>query len=485
MSAYIPAMRPHPHQDRARQKMRGRRAFALLMSMRTGKTKTALDDFGEMELAGEVRDLLVLAPAGAYRVWKGEFERHASADLLDRAMLHVWETKGGVAHNEALAAFMKRQDPKVPRILLANIEATSSVPRSRELLMDFVAQRRAEVVVDESTKIKNHKAKRSKFIIDRLAPLSSYRRILSGLPTPQSPLDLFGQFSFLDGSILGHDSFFTFRNQYAVMSQIQTRTRQLIWVVKDYKNIDELYSRIEPHSIRVTLEDVVDDLPPSEWQTRHVDLTDEQRRAYDSLRENAFAELEEGGLITAQLVIVQMLRLHQLLMGFTRDSEGVLRELPENRTDALLELLEEYDGKAIVWCSYNHSVARVAAALAKRYGEDSVATFSGLNASTREEDDRRFRTNPKTRWMVATAGSGGMGRRWDVANLVVYYSSTNNLEHRYQSEERARDMTKRVPITYVDLIAPGTVDEVIIRALRKKINMSAAITGDNYREWLI
>jgi hypothetical protein len=103
--SYIPALPCHPHQETAEAKMRGRRAFALLMAMRTGKTKTAIDDFGAMELDKEVHDLLVLAPAGVYRTWRDEFEKHASEDLRERTRVHVWETKGGVTHDKALRNF--------------------------------------------------------------------------------------------------------------------------------------------------------------------------------------------------------------------------------------------------------------------------------------------------------------------------------------------------------------------------------------------
>lgn len=103
--SYTPMWPRHPHQQDAEAKMRGREAFALLMAMRTGKTKTAIDDFGEMELEREVRDLLVLAPAGVYRTWKEEFEKHASEDLNERALVHVWETKGGSTHDKALRNF--------------------------------------------------------------------------------------------------------------------------------------------------------------------------------------------------------------------------------------------------------------------------------------------------------------------------------------------------------------------------------------------
>jgi hypothetical protein len=481
--SYQPALPAYDHQLMGERKMSGRKAFALLMAMRTGKTKTAIDDFGEMELAGEVSDLLVLAPAGVYRTWRDQFTEHASEDLGSRVLIHAWETKGGAEHDRALRKFMASRDR--PRVLLANIEATSAVERVRDLLEEFVGQRHAEVIVDESTTIKSHDAKRTKFVIGKLKPLSSYRRILCGLPTPKDPLDLFGQFSFLDYGILGYSNYVLFRARYAVVVKVRMPgIRWLVPMIKGFQNLPELYQKIDPHSYRVRLEDIAD--LPVTWTIRHVEMTDAQKKAYESLKENAFAELEEGGLVTAQLVIVQMLRLHQILMGFTRDTDGVVRELPEKRTKALLDLLEEYDGdKAIIWCSYDHSVRKVAAALAERYGSESVACFWGGNAASRERDDERFRKDPACRWMVATAGSGGRGRKWDVANLVIYYSSTNNLEHRDQSQERAKDMTKKDNTAYVDLLVPNTVEQLIIEALRKKIDLASQITGDDYREWLI
>jgi hypothetical protein len=483
---YLPAWPCHTHQKVCEAKMKGKRSFALLMAMRTGKTKTAIDDFGEMELASEVHDLLVLAPTGVYRTWREEIEKHAAAELLHRLTIHTWETKGGAGHDKALARFLARdRDPCRPRVLLANIEGTSSVDRLRGVLRTFVRQRRAEVIVDESTTIKSHEAERTKFVVKSLRPQSSYRRILCGLPTPKDPLDLFGQFCFLDQDILGYgfNEFTLFRSYYAHVVRHQfVGAKWPTDLVVAFKNLDDLYERIAPHSYRIRLEDIVD--LPTTWQIREVELSDDQRKAYDSMKRDAFAKLGDG-LVTAQLVIVQMLRLHQMLMGYVRDADGVIRELPEKRTEALLSLLEEYDGKAIIWCSYDYSVRKVSAALIKRYGEGSVARFWGGNSETREEDDKRFKTDPICRFMIATAGSGGRGRTWDVADLVVYYSSTNNLEHRDQSQERAKVMTKKNATAYVDLIAPGTVDEKIIRALRKKMDLARTITRDNYREWLI
>jgi SNF2 family DNA or RNA helicase len=485
MARYEPRLADKPHQTIGKDRMRGRRVFALLMAMRTGKTKTALDDFGEMELAGEAKDLHVMAPKGSYRVWLQQIREHASEDLLTRARVHVWETKGGVDHDFALREFMRSADPKVPRILIQNIESLVT-ERARDLTVNFVGQRHAEVVVDESTIIKTHNIARTKFMLRRVKPLSSYRRILSGLPAPRDPLDLFCQFYFLDSRILRCTNYYEFKARYAITRRIPVPNTRLGYVdiVVGFQYVDEIAELIAPHSYRIKLDDIVE--LPVKYEQWEVEMTPEQRRIYVKLREEAIAELEvPGTFVSGAMVVVRMLRLHQLLMGYVVDQNGVHREIDENRTQALLDLLAEYDGKAVIWCSYDYSVRKIAAALEKEYGAEAVARFWGRNANVREEEDRRFTQEDKCRFMVATPGSGGRGRKWDVANLVVYYSNTDNLEHRDQSEERAKDMHKEATTLYVDLVVKGTVDEKIIRALRQKINLAATITGDDYREWLI
>jgi len=174
-----------------------------------------------------------------------------------------------------------------------------------------------------------------------------------------------------------------------------------------------------------------------------------------------------------------------VLMGHTVDTNGQPVTLKENRTQALLDLLAEFEGKAVIWVSYREDVHKVSQALRKEYGPRSVAQFWGGNEPTREEEEKRFKADPRCRWMVAPPQAGGRGRTWDNASMVVYFSNTYNLEHRLQSEERAQAVNKKDSVLYVDLVARNTVDEKIIHALRNKIDLSSKITRDNYQEWLI
>jgi SNF2 family DNA or RNA helicase len=481
---YVPRLPPYAHQREALDKMRGREAFALLMSMRTGKSKVLIDDWGTLVDGDEAQNLMVVAPGGVYRTWETELAKQLPDVAADNTIVHIWQSGGGSGHARNLSAFLDAKSLGLARVFLVNVEALSSVDVARDAAQAFLAQERAVMAIDESTIIKNPSAKRTKFILQKLAPHAAYRRILSGLPTPRSPLDLFSQFEFLDWRILGHKSYFSFRARYAVMKKMDFGGRA-VNIVVGYRNTDELWSLIAPWSYRKTLDQVRDAAPPV-YAVREVAMTEEQERIYRELKEFATSAIEADKHVTATAVITQILRLHQLLCGHvTDDDTGEVHEVPENRTAELLRVLEDYDGKAIVWCSYDYDVRKVSARLAKEYGERAVARFWGGNRGTREEEEARFKADPECRFQVATPDAGGRGRTWSVADLHVFYSNRDNLEHRDQAELRAEAVDKYTQATRIDLCVPGTVDEKIIHAIRKKIDMATAITGDNYREWLV
>jgi hypothetical protein len=230
-------------------------------------------------------------------------------------------------------------------------------------------------------------------------------------------------------------------------------------------------------------------MPAADWALRDVDWHPEQKRVYDELLHFATAELESKEFVTVSNVVSQLTRLHQVLCGHTKTESGELRDIPERRTESLLELLEDYDGKAVIWCSYDYNVQRLADAISKRFGEfggrAKVARFWGGNRRTREEEEREFREDPACRWMVATAAAGGWSRRWDMADLSVFFSNSANYEHRAQAEERVQSVGKAVSCGYVDMRIDKTIDMRWIETIRKKMDLNAAVVGDEWREWLV
>lgn len=502
MTQYQPKWPPYQHQLTARRRLDERPyrpsdqdVMAWLMEYGTGKTKIMLDEFGEREMTGDIQDLLVFASAGVYLNWmRNEIPEHLSEDLRERAIIAPWLSGSRRARGAVEHLLARHQDHRRPRILLVNVEAISAVARVRDACRTLMDQgRRVMVVVDESTLIKGWDSRRTMHITD-IAQRAAARRISTGLVTPNSPMDLFGQFYFMDWRILGFRSYYGFRARYAIMKDQEffhglnddgSEKLSKHKVVVAYRNEAELAQKIKGYSYRVLKKDCMD-LPEKVYEFHDVELTDEQRRVYDEIRVLGTSELEDGVFVTANMVLHQMLRMHQVLLGHTRDDEeGLVRPVKSNRTRDLLEILGAHAGKAIIWTPYDYNIREISEALTREYGPGSVARFWGGNVKTREDEETRWRRDPACRWQVATQSAGGAGRTWIEATLVVYYGSTHNLEHRMNSEDRAHRAGQRNVVTYVDMIARGTVEEKIIAALRRKLNLATVIQGDDYRKWLV
>lgn len=494
---YNPRTTPRAHQAEALRRIAGvprhpssEDVFALLMDMGTGKTKVVLDEWGQAVSEGAATDLLVLAPAGSYKNWytdrgadePSELTKHLDPGLREEMLCGGWVSGGGTGWKRSIEALLACRSR--PRALFVNIEALSSVRAAREVCTAFLQSSRygTLMAVDEATTIRTPSAERTKAVIE-LGKMAAARRIMTGLATPRSPMDLFSQFEFLDWRILGFRSFFSFRSRYAVMRKMRYGGRSF-WQEVAYRDLPDLQAKIAPYSYRVLKEDCLD-LEPKVYVSRDTTLTDDQSRLYREMLQYAVAELGNEQFVSATSVITQLLRLQQLLCGHVTDEQGNTHYIKENRTKALIEVLDEHDGKAIIWAPFDPTIRKIIAALSEHYGPESVAGFWGGNRSTRDADEARFKTDPRCRYMVSTQAAGGRGNTWTVADLSVYYANNYDLEHRQQSEDRNHRDGQLRRVTYVDLVARGTVDEKQHQALRRKINMATTITGENYREWLI
>jgi SNF2 family DNA or RNA helicase len=362
-----------------------------------------------------------------------------------------------------------------------NVEAFST-KKGLEFATKFLNCHKAIMAVDESTTIKTPTAKRTKAIC-AIGKLAKYRRILTGSPVTKSPLDLYTQCEFLNENLLGFGSYYTFRNRYAVMRQANFGGRR-VQLVGGYQRLDELSRVLKPFSDRVLKENCLD-LPEKTYIERQVELTDEQTKAYSTMKSAALASLK-GKMATAPHVLTQLMRLHQITCGHLKNDDDSITEIKNNRITSLIELLEEVEGKVIIWANYVYDIKQIVAAISKKYGEDSIVQYYGaVDAETRQKNIEKFQDpNSPARFFIGNPQTGGYGITLTAANNVVYYSNGYDLEKRLQSEDRAHRIGQKKAVTYVDLIAPKTVDEKIRKALRKKINIATEVMGEDLREWI-
>ena len=295
-------------------------------------------------------------------------------------------------------------------------------------------------------------------------------------------MDLFSQFQFLDSRILGYDSYYAYQGRYAVL-QKRSMGNHSFQQVLGYKNLEELTNKIDPFTFRVLKKDCLD-LPEKTYTVRHVSLTMDQIRIYKEIQKEAMTLLENGELVSAPQVITQMLRLQQLLSGYLKTDDGEIVDVASQRLDAMMSCVEEISGKTIIWSRFRYDIVAIVATLTKVYGQESVVSYYGdTSDEDRQRAIQRFQ-NGKARFFVANPATAGYGLTLTEASTVIYYANDFNLETRIQSEDRCHRIGQKNPVTYIDLIAEGTIDEKIVKSLRDKIVIGAKVLGEEAREWL-
>ncbi len=472
---------PYAHQITALEKSWDKENYAYFMEMGTGKSKVLIDNMSMLYDHGHINGVLILAPKGVYRNWqRQEIPTHLPNHIEDFTV--AWTPTPNKLEKEMLESIIKDPKDLTLDIFLMNIEALHT-PKGSRFAERFLNGHRAMIVIDESTTIKNPKAIRTKNAL-KLSTLAKYRRILTGSPVTRDPIDLFSQCEFLDPAILGHASYYSFKNRYTVQVKTNVGTHVFNKVV-GYKNLGELSGLLNAHSYRVLKEDCLD-LPEKIYTKRQVDLTPEQKKAYKEMKEYALTLFEDGSVLTASTVMTQLLRLHQISCGHLIMEDGETKIFKNNRITELMDILEEVDGKAIIWANYRQDIRTIYNNIAKKYGPDTVATYYGDTPDGERQDIvQRFQDSKSPlRYFVGNQQTAGYGLTLTAASTVVYYSNNYDLEKRIQSEDRAHRIGQKSNVTYIDLIAEKTVDERIVKALRNKINIASTVLGEDFKEWL-
>jgi len=469
--------KPYAHQLTALEKSWNRDTFAYFMEMGTGKTKVLIDNVSMLYDKGRIDGALIIAPKGVVGTWYNQELPTHLPDHIENVTV-LWQSNINKKQEEKLKTLFEIETAL--HILIMNVEAFST-DKGRLFASKFLRSHKSIVAIDESTTIKNPKAKRTKNILS-LSPLAKYRRVMTGSPVTKNPLDLYTQCQFLDINHLGHESYYSFRNRYALMKSANISGRSINLVV-GYQNLGELSDKLKPFSYRVLKEDCLD-LPDKIYMKREIQLTDEQKKLYKQMRQQALATLN-GKTVTTMTTLTQLMRLHQITCGHFSADDGTIQEVKNNRLSELIDVLEEVEGKAIIWAHYQHDVMNIFKLLEEKYGPGSAVHYYGKTLpEQRDYAIKNFKNNDKVRFFIGTPQTGGYGITLVQANTVIYYSNGYDLEKRMQSEDRAHRIGQKSAVTYVDIIAQETVDTKIVKALRKKIDIASKVMGEELRDWI-
>ena len=466
---------PYTHQKVALAASISQPGMGLLMEMGTGKTKVSIDRACVELMYSDLPwyRMVVIAPKSILRNWEDELEKHSFLPYVSKVLSGSTEGKADSIIQEFLPEVKTAMDkyPKVLSVIIVNYEAI------HKLLPLFEVWKPDLTIFDETSQIKNSSAKRSKASI-KLRELSRQGMILNGTALAKSPLDLWSQFECAESGALGFKSYHAFKNRYAVQID-RWRTASA--------NLPELKRSIAQSAFIINKKDCLD-LPEKVYEPRYVDMSPDQMEAYKTMRDEMLLEIneyvsqaearDENPAIIAQHILTQMLRLCQITSGFVQDKrEGLLKQFsPNAKLEELKALLEEVEGKVIVWCRFIENIKF----LQKNLNGEACILYGAIPEHKRHDIVNEFNNSSDKRILVAHPQVGGfglnlIGNEQQPVNTVVYFSHDFNYTWRKQSEDRAhRTGMFSKSVTYVDLLVPSSIDTAIM----KNLEVKDAIAGE-------
>jgi SNF2 family DNA or RNA helicase len=455
---YIHKCKPFLHQDVAFKRFEYAPFFAIFADMGTGKTKMVIDQAGVRYLRGEIDTLLVISLnlVGSQN-WISELEAHMSPGITYKAAYYMSGPR--VAHKERVAAVCNATG--VFRIMVVHVDALSH-ESGISFCEDFIAKHKAMVIVDESQTIKNPTSRRTKHVTS----LGKEKAVVAKAITTGTPLDkgwedLYAQFRFLNPAIIGCRTFAAFRALYCQMGGFEGRQ------IVGHINLPELKAKLEPHTFSVRSEDC-QDLPEQMFMERKIELTPEQKKLYDALRNEFFAELDSGEILEADIAMTRLTRLRQVTSGFLPNDDGTFQHIPSNRPQEVLDILEEAGGKkVIIWCLYKESL-RILHETFRKAGI-GVAHFHGLVAPEKRATElARFKEHADCQGLLSSTAVGGACITVNEAKVQIFYENGFSYLQRAQALKRNHRHGQTERVAYYDIIAKGTMDTKVINMLKKK-----------------
>lgn len=453
---------PMPHQKMGFESLIKHQNLAIFFDQGTGKTKTVLDYLDWRVENKGIEKILVVAPKAVMASWNKECELHSrfytpcilgGGSKRTRKILEDNLDEGG--------------------LFLVNYEAVRAIKSSGFNLASLPWDC---VIADESTKIKHGSSKQSRAMHDfpKLCP-SAKRVIMTGMAITNSPLDIFSQYLFLEPKIYGK-SWVRFQSHYAEVRKRHVSTHSFKEVV-GFRNLKDLTEKMHGIAIRVTKKECLKDLPPKVFQQRIIPWNKQHRQKYLEMATHMITECS-GMVIPAKNVLSKLTKLREMCNGWVYDEWGNAVEVPHGsaKIKELRSLLSEVDGKLAIWCEFTQDIRNIREALASD-GVPTSCIVGGMCTQDVEMEIHRFQEE-ESRCIILQSQVGARGLTLTAASTAIYFSNPYSLDLRVQSEDRFHRIGQLAEsVLYIDLCMEGSVDEAIVEAQRRGMNLANAINN--------
>jgi len=423
------------HQQPAVEKLLPIRLGALFMDMGTGKTRCAIELVARRQ--ARLSKVVWFCPVTLKATIAAEIAKHTSGESV-----HVFDDS--------------TTDSNIPPAFwyIVGIESMSASDRV-VLAVNALIDSDTFVIVDESSYIKGHAAKRSMRITE-IGKRARYRLLLTGTPISQGIEDLYAQMRFLSPDILGYSSFYTFARDHLEYSE------KYPGLIVRAHGVNDIAARIAPYTYQVTKAECLN-LPEKLYDQVFFHLTDEQRSAYEQAKHDILLGRDPED-VNSYTIFQLFTALQQIVSGF-RNIDGQTIEFKHCRLEALQTALDSIpqDDKVVIWTKYIYSLRQISTML-----PGSALYYGDLSESERQAQINRFRGDSSFRHLIATQATGGHGLTLNEARYHVFYENEFKYSHRVQAEDRSHRIGQTQPVTYIDIYSNSGIDDRIRKALAKK-----------------
>lgn len=455
---------PFSHQKRALKKIVELNGQAgLLMEMGTGKTKVAIDWAGIGFYNMGVRRVLVVAPLSVLGVWPRQIRQHSGAPA------RIFRLEGSTVNRaRMLERIIASSKDDLLTYCIINYEG---IWRERDVgasIKDLLIRWEPDLVVwDECHRLKSPTSKQSRAAY-QISKGIRYRLGLTGTHITKSPLDAFGQFRAINDKVFG-TNWYQFRFTYGVWGGFGR------FQLRGYRHLNELISKVRHNSFRVKKEDCLD-LPPKLFETVPVTLSEKAVKLYREMAQEMIIEIEETHA-TAAIILVKLLRLSQITSGFVKDVDGKIRTFDDSKLNTCIDLVDdllEEDHKVVIFVRFTHDIERIKEKLLVRKVRHAILSGS-VPVAQRDSLVRQFHRDPNLKVFIAQIQAGSLGIDLTPADVAIFYSLDYNAANYWQAQDRLHRIGQDRKVTYYHLVAPRSIDAIVLQTLKEKGNLAETI----------
>ncbi len=436
-------------------------SFADLSDLGTGKTLSQIELMRYRFKKGLTNKALIVCPkANIYDPWLSDLKQFWNNRPFDLIL------DKGSARNKKLLEQAKNFKQY---IAIINYESVYPI---RDILINIGFD---QIVLDESTYIKNYTSKRTKACI-KIGLNIKYKSIMTGLPTPKGALDIFSQYKFLDDTVFGHK---ITKFRFNFFTSWHTPFGYNEYFLRDDKK-ELLKEKIMSIAIRHSKSECLD-LPDKVLINEEVNLSEEQAGVYNKFKEDLYAELVDGRCLKASVAATRLQKLAQINQGFIyitnpaatdHEEPFIFKKNPKHdRIKELIDQIISQGDKAIIWSVYIKE-CNMLSELLKEYNPAQI-----YGSHRKEENINKFKSD-ESKILVANPQSASHGLNFTVANYCIWSSYTFNYEHYFQANGRIDRIGQEKKMTYIHLKAKNTIDDYYIKNLTGKENFNSFILNN-------